>query len=52
MRVVFIGTMQFSRDAPRRLAGSLEAVRALATARGAASGFLAAEAFQLLRERT
>jgi LmbE family N-acetylglucosaminyl deacetylase len=31
---------------------SLEAVRALAMVRGAASGFLAAEAFQLLRERT
>jgi N-acetylglucosamine malate deacetylase 1 len=30
---------------------SLEAVRALATVRGAASGFVAAEAFQLLRER-
>lgn len=30
---------------------SLEAIRALALLRGAASGFLAAEAFQLLRER-
>ncbi len=30
---------------------SAEAIRALATVRGAASGFLAAEAFQLLRER-
>jgi N-acetylglucosamine malate deacetylase 1 len=30
---------------------SVEAVRALATVRGAASGFHAAEAFQLLRER-
>jgi LmbE family N-acetylglucosaminyl deacetylase len=30
---------------------SLEAVRALAAVRGAASGFLAAEAFQLLRDR-
>jgi LmbE family N-acetylglucosaminyl deacetylase len=30
---------------------SLEAIRALATVRGAASGFDAAEAFQLLRER-
>lgn len=30
---------------------SLEAIRALATFRGATSGFLAAEAFQLLRER-
>lgn len=30
---------------------SLEAVRALAAMRGAASGFVAAEAFQLLRER-
>ena len=31
---------------------SLEAIRALATVRGAASGFNAAEAFQLLRERS
>ena len=30
---------------------SLEALRALATVRGAASGFIAAEAFELLRER-
>ena len=31
---------------------SYEAIRALATLRGAASGFKAAEAFELLRERT
>jgi LmbE family N-acetylglucosaminyl deacetylase len=31
---------------------SHEAIRALATLRGAASGFKAAEAFELLRERT
>jgi hypothetical protein len=30
---------------------SVEAIRALAAVRGAASGFVAAEAFQLLRER-
>ncbi len=38
-----IGTFPFPR--------SIEAIRALATVRGAASGFAAAEAFQLLRER-
>ena len=31
---------------------SHEAVRALASLRGAGSGFMAAEAFELLRERT
>ncbi len=38
-----MGTFPFPR--------SSEAIRALATVRGAAAGFLAAEAFQLLRER-
>jgi N-acetylglucosamine malate deacetylase 1 len=38
-----LGTFPFPR--------SIEAVRALATLRGATAGFLAAEAFQLLRER-
>lgn len=36
---------------PHPFPRSIEAVRALATLRGAASGFAAAEAFQLLRER-
>jgi LmbE family N-acetylglucosaminyl deacetylase len=31
---------------------SLQAIQALATLRGAASGFVAAEAFELLRERS
>lgn len=38
-----LGTFPFPR--------SIEAIRALATLRGATSGFMAAEAFQLLRER-
>jgi N-acetylglucosamine malate deacetylase 1 len=38
-----LGTFPFPR--------SIQAIRALATVRGAASGFVAAEAFQLLRER-
>ena len=37
--------------APHPFPRSLEAIRALAVVRGAASGFAAAEAFQLLRER-
>jgi hypothetical protein len=37
--------------APHPFPRSLEAVRALALVRGAAAGFGAAEAFQLLRER-
>jgi len=45
MRIVFIGTGEF--PFPR----SHEAIRALATLRGAASGFKTAEAFELLRER-
>jgi len=40
-----------SEVAPFPFPRSIEAVRALAAVRGAASGFAAAEAFQLLRER-
>ena len=52
MRIVFIGTVGFSLSALERLVSLGADIVGVCTLRGAASGFKAAEAFELLRERS